>query len=56
MRLPFRAVAALKGHDVVLYEKEPVLGGLLNLASLPPSKYKIEEFRNYLINQLKEIE
>ena len=45
-------VAALKGHDVVLYEKEPVLGGLLNLASLPPSKYKIEEFKNYLINQM----
>ncbi len=45
-------VAALKGHDVVLYEKEPMLGGLLNLASLPPSKYKIEEFRNYLIKQM----
>ena len=45
-------VAALKGHDVVLYEKEPMLGGLLNLASLPPSKYKIEEFKNYLIKQM----
>ena len=31
-------VAALRGHHVVLWEKEPVLGGQLNIASVPPRK------------------
>jgi 2,4-dienoyl-CoA reductase (NADPH2) len=31
-------VAALRGHDVTLWEKEKRLGGQVNLASLPPGK------------------
>jgi 2,4-dienoyl-CoA reductase-like NADH-dependent reductase (Old Yellow Enzyme family)/thioredoxin reductase len=34
-------VAALRGHDVVLFEKEGSLGGMLNLAVLPPHKEEI---------------
>ncbi len=46
-------VAALRGHEVSLYEKQPVLGGLLNLASLPPSKDKMEKLKNCLIRQME---
>jgi len=46
-------VAALRGHDVTLYEKEPVLGGLLNLAALPPNKGRMESLRNYLVKQME---
>lgn len=35
-------VAALRGHDVTLFEKETVLGGQLQIASVPPRK---EEMR-----------
>lgn len=38
-------VLAGRGHEVVLYEKEPNLGGQLNLAGAPDDK---EEFRNYV--------
>lgn len=31
-------VAALRGHDVTLFERETELGGQLNLASVPPRK------------------
>ena len=34
-------VAALRGYEVDLYEKEAVLGGQLNIASVPPRKDEI---------------
>ena len=34
-------VAAVRGYEVDLYEKEAVLGGQLNIASVPPRKDKI---------------
>ena len=34
-------VAALRGHKVVLWEKEPMLGGQLNIASVPPRKEEL---------------
>jgi 2,4-dienoyl-CoA reductase-like NADH-dependent reductase (Old Yellow Enzyme family)/thioredoxin reductase len=46
-------VAALSGHRVALLEKEPRLGGQLNLAALPPNKSDIVPWLNYLVGQLK---
>ena len=46
-------VAALRGHHVVLFEKEPGLGGQLNVAALPPHKEDIVPWINYLVNQTK---
>ena len=34
-------VAALRGHKVTLWEKEPILGGQLNLAAVPPRKEEL---------------
>ena len=45
-------VAALRGHEVMLYEKQGQLGGQLLLARIPPYKDDMEELRDYLINQL----
>jgi pyruvate/2-oxoglutarate dehydrogenase complex dihydrolipoamide dehydrogenase (E3) component len=48
-------VAAKRGHAVQLYEKEKVLGGQLNIASVPPAKEKIQEFKEFLIREVKEL-
>ncbi|PIU56265.1 MAG: NADH:flavin oxidoreductase, partial [Chloroflexi bacterium CG07_land_8_20_14_0_80_45_17] len=45
-------IASLRGHQVMLYEKEKQFGGQLNLASIPPYKEPIGEFRGYLSRQL----
>ena len=34
-------VAAKKGHNVILFEKEPRLGGQLNIAEVPPRKIEL---------------
>lgn len=34
-------VAALRGYEVDLYEKDPVLGGQINIAAVPPRKDEI---------------
>lgn len=41
------------GYDVALFEKEDRLGGLLNLAAVPPHKERIALFKDYLIRQLQ---
>jgi 2,4-dienoyl-CoA reductase-like NADH-dependent reductase (Old Yellow Enzyme family)/thioredoxin reductase len=46
-------VAALRGHKVTLLEKDPQLGGQLNIAALPPNKQDILPWLNYLIHQLE---
>ncbi len=46
------ATAALRGHQVTLYEKGDRLGGQLNYASLSPYKQEIEAFRKYLLGEL----
>jgi 2,4-dienoyl-CoA reductase-like NADH-dependent reductase (Old Yellow Enzyme family)/thioredoxin reductase len=46
-------VAAKRGHAVQLYEKEKELGGQLNIASVPPAKEKIREFKDFLIREVK---
>ena len=45
-------VAALKGHDVTLYEKETELGGQFRIASIPPAKQEIIPFIKYQARQL----
>lgn len=40
-------VAALRGHSVTLYERQPALGGQLNLADIPPRK---EEMRRAVLD------
>ncbi len=46
-------VAALRGHQVVLFEKDFRLGGQLNVAALPPHKGDIVPWVNYLVSQLE---
>jgi 2,4-dienoyl-CoA reductase-like NADH-dependent reductase (Old Yellow Enzyme family)/thioredoxin reductase len=46
-------VAALRGHEVVLYEKQAELGGQMRIAAVPPHKEEINDLTTYLINQVK---
>lgn len=46
-------VAALRGHKVILFEKEQKLGGLLNVAALPPNKSDLLPFTESLILQTR---
>jgi NADPH-dependent 2,4-dienoyl-CoA reductase/sulfur reductase-like enzyme len=45
-------VAALRGHDVTLYEKSDQLGGQLNLACMPPTKQELAETVIWLSRQV----
>lgn len=49
------AVACLRGHRVVLYERQLQLGGQLNLAMKPPHKGEIKSFADYLITRVKKL-
>lgn len=46
-------IAAKRGHQVTLFEKNTELGGLLNLAEKESFKYHIGYLKNYLINEAK---
>jgi 2,4-dienoyl-CoA reductase-like NADH-dependent reductase (Old Yellow Enzyme family)/thioredoxin reductase len=46
-------VSALRGHRVTLFEKEVILGGLLNVAALPPDKSDIVPWIKHLIREVK---
>jgi NADPH-dependent 2,4-dienoyl-CoA reductase/sulfur reductase-like enzyme len=48
-------IAALRGHDVTLYEKDPQLGGQLRLAAVPPYKMEFQELIDYFEGQLKKL-
>jgi len=48
-------VAALRGHEVLLYEKEKRLGGQLNLAAMPPGKAEYEKLVDYYEYQMKKL-
>lgn len=48
-------VAALRGHQVILYEKEPRLGGQLIQAAIAPYKDGIKLLNEYLQTQLKKL-
>ena len=45
-------LAAIRGHNVVLCTKDEVLGGQLNIASIPPYKKELKEFINFLKQEL----
>ena len=45
--MEFAVIAAQRGHDVALYEKEDQIGGQLNLAKAPPGK---KELHNIILN------
>jgi 2,4-dienoyl-CoA reductase-like NADH-dependent reductase (Old Yellow Enzyme family)/thioredoxin reductase len=47
--------AALRGHRVILYEKEGYLGGQVKLASIPPSKTIYQEVAHSRIRSVKEL-
>lgn len=49
-------VAALRGHEVTLWEKESLLGGQLIQAAIPPHKDRIGQLIKYLKAQLKELD
>ena len=48
-------IAALRGHEVTLYEKTSRLGGNLLIASAAPGKDKILWVRDYFVTQLKKL-
>jgi 2,4-dienoyl-CoA reductase-like NADH-dependent reductase (Old Yellow Enzyme family)/thioredoxin reductase len=49
-------VAALRGHRVILYEREWKLGGQLIQAAIPPHKDRIEALTKYLQTQLHKLD
>lgn len=46
------AMAAARGHQVTLWEKNRKLGGNLLLAAVPPHKSEYRDFNNYLLRKL----
>jgi NADPH-dependent 2,4-dienoyl-CoA reductase/sulfur reductase-like enzyme len=49
-------VAAIRGHDVTLYEEKGELGGQLPIASVPPGKDEISDFTTFLIDAVKRLD
>ena len=46
-------VAAKKGHNVTLFEKEARLGGQLNIADVPPRKFEISRATEDLVHAVR---
>ncbi len=46
-------IAAMRGHEVRLYEKEGKLGGQLNVAALAPGKGDVGKFKDFLIREVE---
>ncbi|MEL7565389.1 MAG: FAD-dependent oxidoreductase [Dehalobacterium sp.] len=46
-------VAALRGHKVTLIDQDEILGGQLNVASVPQHKTEIQSYIEFLKNELK---
>lgn len=47
--------ASIRGHDVTLWEKSDKLGGLLNVAVIPPHKKDLSNLLEWDLNQLKKL-
>jgi len=47
--------AALRGHRVIIYEREGYMGGQIKLAAIPPSKSVYQEVAHSRIKSLKEL-
>ena len=48
-------IAAKRGHDVVLFEKNKNLGGQINLAAVPPHKEELGNIITYIANQIRKL-
>ncbi|MDP2662990.1 MAG: FAD-dependent oxidoreductase, partial [Dehalococcoidia bacterium] len=48
-------VAATRGHHVVLCEKAGRLGGLSNLAAVPPHRQEMADIAGYLVRQVQKL-
>ncbi len=48
-------VAALRGHDVTLYEKETQLGGAINVLSKAPGREEFNQVTRFLITQINKL-
>jgi len=48
-------IAALRGHQVTLYEKQDRLGGRFLLAAIPPKKQILKDFIDHLERQLRKL-
>ncbi|MGR3311077.1 MAG: oxidoreductase, partial [Candidatus Brocadiales bacterium] len=48
-------VAALRGHNVTLYEKDDNLGGQLKYAWIPPGRKEFQNVINFLETQIKKL-
>jgi 2,4-dienoyl-CoA reductase-like NADH-dependent reductase (Old Yellow Enzyme family)/thioredoxin reductase len=48
-------IARLRGHSVSIWERDPELGGKLDVASLAPSKGTVLDFRDYQARILEEL-
>jgi len=48
-------VSALRGHDVILYEKNEKLGGHLIEATVPNFKEELRNYKDWLIRQIKKL-
>lgn len=46
---------AIRGHQVILIEKDAVLGGQLNIACIPPHKQEISRWIVYLNQEIKRL-
>lgn len=51
--MAFSVYAAMRGHDVVLFEAKSEVGGQFNLARKIPGKEEFNETIRYFINQIK---
>jgi len=48
-------IAAQRGHNVTLWEKDNSLRGQLKIASVPPGKAEVQGFADYLVRQLDKL-
>ena len=46
-------VAALRGHQVTIYEKEQELGGQIRIGRAPPHRAELGKVTDYLFHQVK---
>lgn len=47
------AIAALRGHDVTLWEKESTLGGQVRISTMPPKKHEMASIISWLNNEVR---
>ena len=48
-------VAALRGHDVTIFEKEAKIGGQLNIATVPPYKNEVADLITFLTDAIEKL-